>query len=329
MALCRVFYVKKWRIREMTTPTKERIIEEAFNINARQNHNINLNTPTESELKENGTFNEARISLMQNRERHEALNYLEKMASEFGFELVKTKNMHAYAEDLEDYPIEDILKYCAFATGGRHSGKTNLLKLIVSEALRAKVEVKVFDPSLQWKTFPLKHVKVIPKRINESCSWNTIYDISRLSVLEARDYVSAMLENDLTESIHLTDISKKPKALVVLEEVQNIIPSHSLRSKKYLEISRFVTQGRNFGLSFIASTQRLASVDINLIEISGVRYWFKLEGARNLTKARYWLSKYHAWRLRQFERGRCYLQFGSRIKLLRLPKFRLEEVYAK
>jgi len=311
---------------KVTTPTQKEIIDEAFKINAQRNHKINLNTPTTQELKEDGTFNEARIGLMQNREKHETLNYLEKMASEFGFELVKTKNMHAYAEDLETYPIEDILKYCCFVNGGRGSGKTNALKLIVSEALRAKVTVKVFDPSLQWKTFPLKRVKVRHERLTENCSWNTVYDISRLSVLEARDYVSAMLENDLEESIHLTDISQKPRCLVVLEEVQNIIPSHSLRSNKYLEISRFVTQGRNFGLSFIASTQRLASVDINLVEISGVRYWFKLEGARNLTKARFWLSKYHAWRLRTFERGVCYLQCGHKIKLLRLPKFEIENV---
>lgn len=311
----------------MTTPTQEKIIDEAFKIEHERNGDISTINPTISELKESGVYAEAQISLMQDRETHQILSYLEKMASEHGFELVKTKAV--YSEDLEDYPLNDIMKYCCFVTGGRGCGKSNLIKLLVMEAIRAKVEVKVFDPSLAWKHFPLKHVKVRHKRLSENCSWNTIYDISRLSVLHARDYVSAMLQNDLTEAIHLTDISTKPKCLVVIEEAQNIIPSHSLRSNKYLEISRFITQGRNFGLSFIASTQRLASVDINLIEISGVRYWMKLEGARNLSKARFWLDKFTTWRLRDLERGTCYLQFGSNIKLLRLPLFNVPKVYAK
>jgi len=308
----------------MVTPNKNEIIEEAFKINARQNHNINLNTPTESELKENGTFQEARINLMQDQERHQVLSYLEKLANENGFTLVKHKA--EYSNDLEDYPVNDIMKYCGFVAGGRGSGKTNALKLLVMEAIKRKVEVKVFDPSLAWKHFPLKKVKMRHGRLSENTEWNTVYDISRLSVLEARKFVMAMLSKDLIEAIHLTDIGMKPKCLVVIEESQNIIPSHSLRSKKFLEISRFVTQGRNFGLSFICSTQRLASVDINLIEISGVRYWFKLEGQRNLMKARYWLDKFTTWRLRDLERGTCYLQFGSRIKLLRLPKFNVEKV---
>lgn len=138
-----------------------------------------------------------------------------------------------------------------------------------------------------------------------------------------------MLTKDLTEAVALTDAAVKPSCLLVLEEAQNLIPTHSLRSKKFLEISRFITQGRNFGLSFIASTQRLSSVDINLIEISGVRYWFKLEGHRNISKARWWLNKYKAWRLRELELGQCYVQVGSRIRLLRLPLFKVEKVIAK
>jgi len=278
-----------------------------------ENHEIRF-----EELKESRVYEEARDNLMRS-EGHEFLDYLEKLANESGYMLVKTKE--AYSQDLEDFPIEDIMVRGCFVTGGRGVGKSNLIKLLTMNMIRAKIQVKVFDPSLAWKDFPLSKTKV-RRKFNLGSEWNRIYDISRLSVVEAREYVRNTLERDLIEAIRLTDLGMKPKALVVIEEAQNIIPSHSLRSKKFLEISRFITQGRNFGLSFIASTQRLASVDINLIEVSGIRYFFRLSGQRNLMKARYWLNKYSTWNLRNLETGQTYLEVEGKIKLLRLPLFK-------
>ena len=311
----------------MVTPTREQIRELAQQKEREENGSLPSITCTDSELKENGSWFESRDQLMSDQATQATLAYLEQQAYDLGFELVKRKI--DYAEDLEDFPLEDILKYACFVAGGRGSGKTNLLKLLVMEALKRKIELKVFDPSLAWKRFPLPKIIVTKENLEVASQWNTIYDISRLGVLEARNFVMHMLSEDLTEAIAATDIGMKPKCLVVIEEAQNIIPSHSLRSMKFLEISRFITQSRNFGLSFIASTQRLASVDINLIEISGVRYWFKLEGHRNLVKARYWLDKFTTWRLRDLEVGTCYIQQGSRIKLLRLPLFTIEKVVAR
>lgn len=315
----------------MTTPKRSEIAAKAIEISMKRNSSISTNTPEIEELKEDGTYAEARDQLMRNQERSEVLSYLEKMANEQGFQLCKTKA--EYSNDLEDYPIDNIMTEGCFVAGSRGSGKTNLLKLLVIEAIKRKVEVKVFDPSLAWKAFPLPKIRVRIGRgkgtLSGNGQWNTVYDLSRLSVLEAREFCKQMLTNDLTEAIHLTDIGMKPNCLFVIEEAQNIIPSHSLRSMKFSEISRFITQGRNFGMSFIACTQRLASVDINLVEISGIRYWMKLEGHRNLMKARYWLDKYTTWRLRDLERGVSYLQFGSKVKLLRLPKFRATEFQVK
>jgi hypothetical protein len=111
--------------------------------------------------------------------------------------------------------------------------------------------------------------------------------------------------------------------------VQNVILPNSLRTHKFQEISRATTQGRNFNLSYVCSTQRLASTDVNLIEISGVRFWFKSEGENTLKKARAWLPKFATWRLRNLEVGQCYLQIGSKIKLLRLPLFDAKKVLAR
>lgn len=315
----------------MATPTKAEIEEKAIAMffldqNSR-GFKAEIN-PTSSELRESGYTHKAKTELMRN-EGYEALDYIEKEARSLGYELVKSKETH-YSEDLATFPLENILREGCFVTGGRGSGKSNLLKLLVQRLLceKGEVKVKIFDPSLTWKSFPLPRIKVTEdSKINSK--WNCIFDISRLSVLEARDFVSEALKRDLEEAIILTDSGIEHKALVVIEEAQNILPSHSLRTKKYLNLSRFVTQGRNFGLSFVMSTQRLSSVDVNIVELSGVRYWFKLEGHRNLSKARWWLPKFTVFRLRDLEIGQCYVQSGSKIKLLRLPLFRAEKVIAQ
>lgn len=178
---------------------------------------------------------------------------------------------------------------------------------------------------LTWKNFPLPKVKV---RRNSTilCELNRVYDVSRLSVLETRKFVTEMMKRDFAEAVVLTDAGQKPSVLYIIEECQNVILPNSLRTLRFQEISRFISQGRNFGLSYLCSTQRLASTDVNLVEINGVKFWGKLEGENNLRKARAWLPKFTVWRFRDLEIGEFYLQIGSKVKLLRLPKFEVQKV---
>jgi hypothetical protein len=297
----------------MATPTKLEIVEKARELFLKDSmlHGCGQAiTPEIEELREDGYLATARQILMC---ANPHVIEVEKKAKSQVEDL--TEN-----EDLENFPIELILKEGAFVVGSRGCGKTNLLKLLVSESLKHKVQVKVFDPSLAWKGFPLPQIRDGYSR------WNCVYDLSRLSVLEARKFTAKMLANDLEEAIALTDVGKTPKCLVVIEEAQNVLPSNTLRLLKFQDVSRFVSQGRNFGLSYVATTQRLARVDIDLVEISGVKYWFKLEGHRNATKARWWLGKYHTWNLRNLEVGECYLQIGDNVKLLKLPLFEAVKV---
>ena len=319
-----MLYKRKGGKNKTATPTREEIIEEATKIYMGKNWKISSNTPEVDELVESGEYREAQHDLMRS-EGHEVLSHLEELAIDAGYDLVKKKK-HAteYCHNLEEFPIERILREGCFVTGGRGSGKTNLQKLLVQKALSRKIRVKVIDTCLAWKTYPLERIKVNSEYVPNL--WNRVYDLSRLSVLETRSFVSDMLQRDTKEGIISTDMGYKPSCLIVIEEAQNVIPSNSLRSKQFMEISRFITQGRNFGMSYIASTQRPASVDINLIENSGVNYWFRLQGARNIQKARYWLSKFETWKLRDLETGMCYLQIGSKVKLLRLPKFEEQRI---
>lgn len=314
--------------KKMTTPDKNQIITKAFENNHKRNCDISTINPTISELRESGDLEIAKNQLMRG-ETTEYLNELERLVNSLGYTLTKDKD--AKENDLAMFPIDTILKECAFCVGGRGSGKSNVLQLLVERLLACKTLVKVIDASLVWKNYPyLQRIKVRRQKtkgsVETGLKWNAVYDVSRLSVLEMRDFTQKMMKEDLDQAILLTDSGNRPKCAYVIEECQNVILPNSLRALKYQAISRFVTQGRNFGMSYILSTQRLASTDTSLIEISGLRYFLKLEGENSIRKVRSWLTKFQAWRLRDLSVGEGYVQFGSKTKLMRFPLFQRMKV---
>ena len=300
----------------LTTATKEQILERArelwFEDRLRREGSEALEiNPEVEELREEGFLLVAQQELMRNTDQ-----YKEHLAKELG---KNVEDVREKPKDVLNFPIETIMKEGSIIVGGRGCGKSNLAKLIVQQALTSKIGVKVIDSSLAWKNYPLPKIKVRKGKV--LCKTNAIYDLSRLSVVEMREFVTAMITEDTMRAIDLTDLGVSVPLLYVLEEVQNLVFPNTLRMLKYQELSRFCTQGRNFNLSYIGITQRLSSVDVNLVEISGCKFWFKLEGENNLRKARAWLPKYNVWRLRELEVGHCYQQIGSDIELLKIPLF--------
>jgi len=229
--------------------------------------------------------------------------------------------------------VETILDECCFIAGGRKSGKTNLGILLVDQLLKNNVQVKVIDSSRQWlkRSSVPYYVKVASARVSSyglfaiwklPNVWDCIYDCSRLTTAQMREFVSGMMQNDFQEAVILDEQGVEVEACYVLEESQNLIPNSALRSYSFQEISRFVTQGRNFGLSYIALTQRLASVDSNLVEISGLKYFGKTEGDNNRRKAKAWLPKEYLNKARDLKTGEFIQQYGSKITLEKVPLFR-------
>lgn len=308
----------------MTTPTKNEIRDKAIELFEKSNGHLPSINPEDSELRENGLWFEARDQLMRS-EQTVDLSQLEEIAGSLGYELTKVKKQHSKPlEDFNNFPISKIMREGCIIVGGRGSGKSNLAKLLVQASIACGIGVKVIDSSLAWKAFPLPKIKVRKGRID--CVPNAIYDVSRLSVIEMREFVTAMITEDTKRAIELTDLGLKVPLLYVLEEVQNLVFPNTLRMLKYQEVSRYVTQGRNFNLGFIGLTQRLSSIDANLAEISGVKFWHKLEGQNNLRKARAWLNKYTVWNLKNLEIGQCYIQHSGKVKLVRFPLFEAKKV---
>ena len=228
--------------------------------------------------------------------------------------------------------VQTILDECCFVAGGRKSGKTNLGILLVDQLLENGVQVKVIDSSRQWlkRSSVPYYVKVASARVSSyglfaiwdlPNVWDCVYDCSRLTTAQLREFVQGMMENDFHEAVILDEQGVQVKACYVLEEAQNLVPNSALRSYSFQEISRFVTQGRNFGLSYIALTQRLASVDSNLVEISGLKYFGKTEGDNNRRKAKAWLPKEYLNKARDLKTGEFLQQYGSKITLEKAPLF--------
>lgn len=228
--------------------------------------------------------------------------------------------------------VKTILDECCFISGGRRSGKTNLGILLVDQLLNNGVQVKVIDSSRQWlkRSSVPYYVKVPLSRISRyglftiwslPNVWDCVYDCSRLTTAQLREFVQGMMEHDFQEAVILDEQGVQVKACYVLEECQNLIPNSALRSYNFQEISRFVTQGRNFGLSYIALTQRLASVDSNVVEISGLKYFGKTEGDNNRRKAKAWLPKEYLDKARDLPTGEFLHQYGSTITLEKVPLF--------
>lgn len=293
----------------MATPTSSEIREKALEL-WHLGLPVSDVTPTDEELRENGVWREATIALMRSK--------TQKVPKSLMASQSESEDRLKRISDLEDFPISQIMREGCFVVGGRGCGKSNLLKVLVDRMLLCGIQVKVIDSTLSWKNYPLPKTRV-KKNTDILAKWNSVFDISRLGVLEMRQFVSLMMSKDLETAIMLTDNGVKFECCYILEESQNLVMPSSLRSLKYQNISRYCTQGRNFHLSYVASTQRLASVDTNLVEISGVKFWFRLDGENNLRKARSWLSKTNVYMLRDLDVGICFQQIGSSAEIVRVP----------
>ncbi len=230
---------------------------------------------------------------------------------------------------IETLNTDNIIKEGCFITGGRGSGKSYLGFIIADKIInecKGQVKVKVFDSSLAWKRYSgiPRVFKIEPNQLLPRASeWNCIIDCSRLSPYELRELVNFYCALDFQEAVELTDAGITDfKGVYILEEAQNLVPSGMLRRFTYQDTARFIMQGRNYNLSYIGITQRLSACDTNLVEISGVKYWFKTEGQNNLRKAKAWLPKQRLWQLRDLKTRECFFQYGSSIKRVMTPYYK-------
>jgi energy-coupling factor transporter ATP-binding protein EcfA2 len=231
--------------------------------------------------------------------------------------------------------VEIILNGNCFIAGSRGCGKSSLAMLLADLLKNNGARIVVIDSSRTWlKRSSLPYFVKTPKPTSNPYSvfyhWDfkipnedIIFDVSRLNVFELREFTCGFLENIFNVALELDEHGIRPQVCVIVEEVQNLIPNSSLRSMAYQEISRYITQGRNYHCSIIGISQRLASVDTNLVENCDLRYIGRTNGDNNLRKLRgFGISKKDITTIQNLPKGKFLMHYGTSTSIEDVPYFK-------
>jgi len=283
----------------MATPTKDEIEERALELFMARNHDISCNTPELHELKESSIFLEAQHELMRSEE-NEALNYIEEMANENGYTLVKRKGEDTDYEHVEFYDsiqicesgkfnipfsIDEQIDSNTLICGANKTGKTRLSCGIASLLENLNWKIIAFDAVGNYKT-----VSDIPTYCNitkrnydkEEKVWfypqpknSIIFDMSLLRPNKQKLFVDSVLE-----SLWNTQVRKPSKqTLVILEEAQLFM--RNIRGAAAQNLLRLATAGRNHKIRLLAITVDLALIDTAFIRLCSQRYYARLNVEEN------------------------------------------------
>ena len=270
---------KNMEKRKMTTPKREDIIERAFAIHHKRNHNVSSINPEVSELKESGAYQRAKCELMRS-EDNEYVSHIEREARRLKLidEKVETENPQSFTIDLDE-----VMKTGIAITGTSHSGKSNLGFVVADMLMKNGVTVFVVDPSQTWmqnSSIP----NVVSVMWNRQITWqdgtaaqSTVFDVSRLTVLQQKWFVEKFCKTIFEHRVRLT---YRPATFIFFEEAHLFFPEGSMRSKGYQEALRIITVGRNFRIRFGLVTQWSALIDKTVLKFPRQK-WFGYTDEKN------------------------------------------------
>lgn len=211
------------------------------------------------------------------------------------------------------FDISLALKRGVFVSGGKGSGKTNLMKIIVDYLMTQtvpsnrivtkgdsrKVVVKVIDPSQAWYGSSLPYYQVVTyekfvnREIDIPLHVSMLYDTSRLIPADQKLFIGNLLGATFD---YIVDNPIPIWIYFILEESQMIFPSGSLRALWAQEGLRALTVGRNYDETIGSLTQFPATVSTNLIKAVGLSYFGVAWEENDIRK----LQRFVKWR-----RPRC------------------------
>ena len=318
----------------MTTPNREEIIQKATELYMADNWGISTNTPEDDELIESGYFQNAQHELMRN-EGNAAMNHLEDLANQHGFELKKTK-----AEDLNyEYvtkhvkkqiclDLKEVKRSNVLISGSNQQGKTRLACSLAHLLRNNDFNVIVFDNSGVWKELSDIPNYTLIASVNDkfSLTRNHIVDMSLLRPSKQRKIV-----NDSLEFLWLSHVNaeKKTWQIVILEEAE--LYCKNLRGELAESIFRLMAVGANQQLRVIAISPCMSIIDTMFIRLCGQRYHFKLASEENsLRKFRRTYGIDNARIVQELDVGFCLYYFNGKTEILNVPLWQKEiRVYAK
>jgi hypothetical protein len=326
--------VKKLKVILTTTPTRERIYQEAkrlFFQHELRNGNSCPNNPEYSELLESGYVAQAQSNLMTS---NPYKIVIEKQTESDRLSEIRQRDLAACRGQVKLIPdglLAEILKTGLIVASGKGHGKTNSVKVIASEILKRNVaKVKVFDSALNWifDFSELRYQLVTQDKDGLQLQFenidNCVYDLTFINdpkqINRVIRHVIALDFNTYATAKLLSHGHVNNWLVYIIEEAQNFIGSSALRSYRNRFWLKVISTGRNIGLSFIFVTQRLADVSSKAVERCQGYLVGKMLGDNDLRKLRSIAGKEISWLVRDLPVGSFYYYSGQR-RLIQFPLY--------
>lgn len=228
------------------------------------------------------------------------------------------------------FDLDECLRSGVFICGTTGSGKTNFAMIIAKHLMEEEIVLFVIDPTRQWmEIFGLiARTTTIGEHSTElpSMDWNThhILDTSQLTPLQQRAFVE-LFSDHLIKVTSETKQDKKPNRIIIFEECHTPMYPGSFKSKDVQRTSQLLTQGRNFGIRFIAITQFPASCDKIFVRIAQQRYFFLTSEKSDIDYIRAFIGA-EARHLPKLQRGACIYCYRGETERIHSPVFGQEPV---
>ena len=175
--------------------------------------------------------------------------------------------------------VEEAFKSAVYCSGTTGSGKSDIGMYTV-QAIKQEhpdATIVVFDPTQDWMDrsgIPFASQPTssyLPYRDFEKMP-SLIFDLSMLGIPEQQSLVETFCK-ELMEWQASIPKHKRRQWFIVFEEAHTYFPEGCMRSKRYKNTVRMMTQGRNFRIRFMCITQFASLLDKNAMRYMRQRYF--------------------------------------------------------
>lgn len=202
------------------------------------------------------------------------------------------------------FNTEEALKTGLYVSGAPGSGKSDIVMMCIDRLRSAKnvplpdttrviqgdhIHCVIFDPSQDWMSrYPASHVTTLKVDSGQSYLENIhlngveIIDCSNLTILQIQQ-LAELFSKALYKAQSKIPKEKRNVYFIIFEEAQTEFPQGALRAKRFQNVVRILTQGRNYFLRVGMVTQFAAMLDKDAVKWAKQRYfgWTDEKNDRN------------------------------------------------
>jgi hypothetical protein len=240
-------------------PKREQVLARARELFYKQSYRSgmqNVNSPEDSELMEDGFYQQAVSELMRNNPKAETVEW-ENYNENFG--------------DLR-FDLEEAMRSGVLISGTTGTGKSDVGMYLTDELAKHGITIIVFDSSQDWQkrsnvplyeTLTSPHIDTVPES-------SIVFDISRLAVQERQRLIESFSE---TLYRHQSMNTSRRQYFLVFEEGSSYFKEGFMRGKRFSNTAMLMSEGRNYGVRFMVITQFFASIDKTAMRYMKQRYF--------------------------------------------------------